>query len=215
VKPTLRPDLIFAALLGAAVVCAVCAAHALVRGGHPRPLIPSAVVYINLGDDGLAHGSGFYIGRGLVVTAAHVAAASETISVVNEDGIGVDAIVLWISENYDLALLKVSDLRAGIAKLACDYVPKAGDKIEAVGHPVDLKFIHTWGRVAGPVIPHPPKLALLPIDGTFLPGMSGGPLFGSDGRVVGIVDAVLTFGTAPSGVGLAIPVSALCEMMGR
>jgi serine protease Do len=51
-----------------------------------------------------------------------------------------------------------------------------------------------------------------------LPGMSGGPVF-KDHRLVGLVNAVmqapLGFGMAtPVAVGLIIPLSSVCEMLG-
>ena len=102
-------------------------------------------------------GSGVYIGHGLVVTAGHVASVPDKgiiEAVVSVTGSKAPAVVLWYDADADVGVLKLDAPVDGLeaADLACaspDVV--VGDTLEAIGNPMGLEHIHTWGRVAGEV----------------------------------------------------------------
>ena len=169
------------------------------------------------------HGSGVYIGGdGLILTATHVVANAKDgkVRVKTEGGNILKGEVLWSSTARDVALVRVSGtvgLKAAV--LSCD-MPKPGDIIQARGNPLSVEFFSSWGHVAGTMRKMGPWLEGLPTDMTVLPGMSGGPVFGADGRVVGLAVGVLM---APAGFGsmsftgatLIVPGSTICPLLGR
>lgn len=168
------------------------------------------------------HGSGVYIGGNLILTAAHVVdtAADGKVKVKTEGGNILKGEVLWMSKARDVALIRVSGtfgLRPAVLSCA---VPKVGDAIQARGNPLSVEFLSMWGRVAGTQREMGPWLVGVPTDMTILPGMSGGPVFGADGRVVGLAVGVLM---APAGFGsmsftgatLIVPGSTICPLLGR
>lgn len=169
-----------------------------------------------------SHGSGVYIGDNLILTAAHVvvAAADGKIKIKTEGGNILPGEVLWMSKARDVALIRVSGtfgLRPAVLSCAA---PKVGDVIQARGNPLSVEFFSAWGHVAGTQREMGPWLVGVPTDMTILPGMSGGPVFGADGRVVGIAVGVLM---APAGFGsmsftgatLIVPGSTICPLLGR
>lgn len=185
-----------------------------------KPALPGPVVYIAVGDGG--HAAGVYLSSDLVVTAAHVVGDGKpALTVETEAGTSVRADVLLISREFDLALLSVSGLKAREARLNCAVTTPVGTPVTAVGHHGKFRFIHTRGTIAGTLLPPSALNAddakrLIPVSMTILPGMSGGPLVTDDGRVVGIVDAVPVDGPvvpAFTGLGFAVPASAVCEML--
>lgn len=185
-----------------------------------KPALPGPAVYIAVGDGG--HAAGVYLSGGLVVTAAHVVGDGKTsLTVETETGTSLRADVLSISREFDLALLSVQGLKAREARLNCAVTTPVGTPVTAVGHHGKFRFIHTRGTIAGTLLPPSALNAddakrLIPVSMTILPSMSGGPLVTDDGRVVGIVDAVLVDGPvvpAFTGLGFAVPASAVCEML--
>jgi S1-C subfamily serine protease len=171
---------------------------------------------------GKGHGSGVYIGSNLILTAAHVVAGADDgkITVKTESGNILDGEVLWSSKARDVSLIRVSGVFGlSPAVLSCT-TPKIGDAIHARGNPLSVEFFSSWGRVAGDKREMGPWLVGVPTDMTILPGMSGGPVFGSDGRVVGLAVGVLMApagfsGMSFTGATLIVPGSTICPLLGR
>ena len=174
----------------------------------------SAVVRIQVGD-GL--GSGVHIGHGYILTAAHVVRNQSSIVVRAEAGGTATARLLWLNEGKDVALLKV-DLDLGTAHLDC-RVPKVGESIEAVGNPLSFEFVHTFGKVAGGLRNAGDIEEVFLASLAVAPGMSGGPVFDSDGRLVGIVSALMMWSnmmsSAPLAVSFIVPGKTICGLLGR
>lgn len=176
------------------------AALALVSGGFAGIIVdtpisvPSnaTVEVINVGD---SIGSGVAIKPGYVLTANHVVNGAKSVKVMRSDGQTVDATILWQDENHDVAAVGFSpEFKTHTSVLACDYKPRIGDRIEAVGQPTGLLFVHTFGRIAalGNTVPDDemkefPWPDYFLADLTINPGNSGGPVYASEnGLVVGI-----------------------------
>ena len=168
-----------------------------------------------------SHGSGVYIGDNLILTAAHVvvAATDGKIKIKTEGGNILSGQTLWMSKERDVALVQVKGtfgLKA--AALSCD-TPQIGDAIQARGNPLSVEFFSAWGHIAGTMRQMGPWLEGVPTDLTILPGMSGGPIFRTDGRVIGIAVGAMM---APAGMSMSItgatlivPGSTICPLLGR
>lgn len=180
------------------------------------PITDKAVVKVILAN-GL--GSGVHVGNGFIVTAAHVVKASKVVSIKTRDGRTASADVLWASSDYDIALLRTATVMPA-ASLSCETVA-VGDDVMAVGNPLGMEFISSYGRVAGEPRDFLPnwKSAFV-TDLTVIMGNSGGPMFSADGRVAGIVvgvpaPAVEGGGRSYIGFSFVVPSSAVCKLMGR
>ena len=168
------------------------------------------------------HGSGVHIGRGYVITAAHVAegaTASNPIRVKTDSGQTQDASVLWINKEYDVALLRVADpSKISTAALSCESVHK-GDAIRADGNPLDVEFVSTWGRVSGIERKNSSWAEIIITDLTIVQGMSGGPVLDRFNRIVGISVGAMapTINNSQSMVGVSyiVPSTTICMLMAR
>lgn len=164
-------------------------------------------------------GSGVYIGRGYVLTAAHVVDGAKTVLVKAQRGNAVTGEVLWSNTDYDVALIR-ADLR-GVrpAYLSCRDAA-VGDAIEAIGNPRDLDFVHTYGQVAGGARPIEQFKRLTIASMLIVPGMSGGPVLNRAGEIVGLASAVrierlgmMSGSMVP--ISYFVPSSVVCSLMGR
>lgn len=182
---------------------------------HPPTM--DAVVVIRTGGGGT--GTGFSIGNGLIVTAAHVVGKSKTVSIKDVDGNIRMAHVDIVDAATDLAILSTQH-KIPAAELDC-RMAKVGDEITAIGTPLGLEFITAQGRIAGTARKIGGTNALV-TDIVTIMGMSGGPIF-SGGRVVGVTHAVMIapltgpMGQVPSlaGFGFIIPSSDVCALLAR
>ena len=180
------------------------------RPAYRDAKLPGSVVKLIL--EG-GHGSGVHIGKGYILTAAHVVSSVQTLKIKtdkNEDG---EAEVLWFNTAHDIALIRTTT-RLQTAEIECKPMA-SGAMARATGNPANQEFISTWGRVSGNAIGTPWKVAIV-ADMTIVPGMSGGGLFDEAGRLVGILVGTMArgFGSIVP-IGYVVPASAFCGMLGR
>lgn len=178
----------------------------------------SAVVKVIVGGSG--HGSGVHIGGGYVVTAAHVIGDGTPVVRVKSMGGGeIVAEILWRNDAADIALLRSALPDDRRADLAC-RMPVVGEEVLAEGNPANLEFLTSWLKVSGRVEERGRWRSAMVVNGTILQGMSGGPLFDREGRVLGIVVGTLAMGSspfamAPTGFGFAVPATEICRLLAR
>ncbi len=155
----------------------------------------SVVKVVGIGCGGLVEGSGFVVSPGVVVTNAHVVAGVHGLVVEDTSGRHA-ATVVHFDPNEDLAVLRVPSLRDPV--IATDpTLVAAGSSAAVLGHPgggplrendaVVLDETTAIGQNIydqGTVRRH-----IYEVAATIEPGNSGGPLIGTDGRVIGIVFA--------------------------
>ncbi len=162
------------------------------------------------------HGSGVHIGKGLFLTAAHVTAGAANGHLrIN----GSSGEVLWANEAYDVALVfapNAADMPTAVFNCGAPEL-SVGESIEAVGNPLALRDIHTWGRISRATgEPYPGRFIA---DLTIGPGNSGGPVYDSSGRLAGIAVAMAAaqvgFGTSILPISYIVPMSAICRLLGR
>jgi len=135
------------------------------------------------------HGSGIYLGSGLVLTAAHVVTNGGTITVSFQDVPVGSARVLSLDSTADLALLTIPGIdKSGATALVLGDSTQLnlGEDIVAVGYPISLPFTAKVGVVSG--LPRSRGIDLVQTDASLNPGMSGGPLLNERGEVVGVID---------------------------
>lgn len=164
-------------------------------------------------DEGL--GSGFMMdasaltgraGEIVFITNEHVIrGCGDLNTLVARNGSGAQAAeVVATDETMDLALMRVPGMR--IKALDVSLEPRPGQWAMAAGNPLGVRDSVSFGAVTAVESDE----ALITHDAVLGPGNSGGPLVDSSGRVVGINSAVWE---EASGIGLAVPVDALCESL--
>ncbi|MDF2270064.1 trypsin-like peptidase domain-containing protein [Streptomyces coacervatus] len=196
--------------------------------------LPSVVTLHVTGAEESGTGTGFVLDdRGHILTNNHVvepaAGSSGEISVTFNSGDTAKATVVGRDSGYDLAVVKVSNVR-GLKPMALgnsDNV-RVGDPVVAIGAPFDLAGTVTSGIISAKERPitaggdssdgsDVSYVDALQTDAPINPGNSGGPLLDSEARVIGINSAIRSAdsgsGTDESGqagsigLGFAIPVN--------
>lgn len=164
------------------------------------------------------HGSGVSIGKGYILSAAHVVKDAKTITIKTKAGAVHPVKVLWVNEAKDIALLHTG-AKLPSSPLSCREV-KPGEHITASGNPVDMEFLDMQGFVAGGLRAIGPWEDAIPADLTLIGGMSGGPVFDDAGEVVGINVGHMSIGLGMFGrswvrAAVIVPSSTVCRLMAR
>jgi len=156
-----------------------------------------------------AVGSGFIISSdGHVVTNNHVIEHADQIEVTLLDGTRYPAKVRGRDPKTDIALLELeTDESLPYVEFGDSDDAKVGDWVVAVGNPFGLGGTVTAGIISarGRDIQSGPFDDFLQIDAPINRGNSGGPLFDTEGRVIGINTAIFSPSGGNVGIGFAIP----------
>jgi len=186
-----------------------------------------SVVRVDLFDGG--HGSGVYIGNGIVLTAGHVGYGQQTVTLKLDNGTVQFADVLWVNTKYDVAALKPvrgEDMTA--AHLSC-RAPAVGETITAAGSPGQEDNLYIPGAVAGAERKSNPWESVVVASLNMTGGISGGGVFDRYGDVVGIVVGGqlgvvgqadnpakrMDYDLSQTGLAYVVPGDAICSLMGR
>lgn len=166
----------------------------LVAGALLALLIPGL-----LPREGTGSGTGFVVGEGYVLTAAHVVDGAVSITV-HLGGRPYRANVVEANPRDDLALLWVERLPRVAALPWAPRLEGVGDQVVAVGHPHGTGSpAARWTAVAGMGGSGPLRLVLYTAD-PFAKGYSGAPLVDRAGQVVGVVTGNVASGGVELGV---------------
>lgn len=171
---------------------------------------------VKLERDG-GHGSGVHVGNGYVITAAHVVVDGK-VEAKFDNGARRDVEVLWANKDYDVALLRMPDMR-GIQSIPISCAPMAeGTQVTLRGSPLAAEFMATRGTVSGVIELKQWRVARV-VDATIVQGMSGGPVVHNE-RVVGISAGVMVapvgpFSASITGLGIIVPSTVICTLLGR
>jgi len=166
-------------------------------------------------------GSGFFVtGTGVIATNAHVARGEETLLAILPGGQQLDAKVVYIDDDLDIALAKVNTPGATAQfphlTLADVRSVRQGESVIAIGNPGEgLLFSVTKGIVSavGKSERNGPG-TWIQTDAIVNPGNSGGPLINSRGEVIGINSLKVTK-KGFSGIAFALSSSDLLEVLHR
>jgi S1-C subfamily serine protease len=156
-------------------------------------------------------GSGWVAGPGLVVTNAHVVAGESTTNVLlGGRGRALRARVVVFDAHNDIAVLRVSGLRAPALRLASG--PASGESAAILGFPLNHGFKLTPARLGDTqrtnttnAYGNPAVRLISSLRGLVQSGNSGGPLVDAGGQVIGTVFAEITNAPANRPSGLAVP----------
>ncbi len=166
-------------------------------------------------DDGL--GSGVVVdAAGDILTALHVVAGANDITLTFADGSTSGAQVVTREPENDIAVIRATEPPADIvpATLGNPGAVRQGSEAYALGSPFGLGGSISAGVISGlgrsfklpdsGVVLH----GLIQIDAAVNPGNSGGPLVDREGDVIGIVTALVnpTKDDVFIGIGLAVPI---------
>lgn len=168
-----------------------------------------------------AVGSGVIVDSdGYVITNAHVVEGAQRIRVAlplpPSDAGGqvpegkrriLEAKLLGIHKDSDLALLKIEQTDLPTLPLMSQQRPRVGQLVFAIGSPEGLQNSLTMGVVSAlarqPDATKP--MTYIQTDAPINPGNSGGPLVDMNGSVIGINTFILSQGGGSEGLGFAIP----------
>lgn len=189
-----------------ASVVSVFAQHtAMVRG--PRDAEPKRKLHTRAG-------SGVAVEENLILTTASVVFGSERVLVRTANGIQVDAEVIGMDPIFNVALLRVPELRLPPLPFAGGRAPQAGDWVIALGTSYRAQPTQSVGYVAFRF--SEPRIPLLQLTNTVYPGNSGGAALNPRGELVGIVQGELASPEAaangadgehrPGGMSFVLPV---------
>ena len=168
--------------------------------------IRNSVVKINVYDKSgeiIQTGSGFIaFDKNILITNAHVITGGYDADAVSEsdERLYIKG-VLYYSQDEDIAILKLNNQNSlKPLKIATNY--EVGDKVIAIGSPLGIKNSVSDGMISNilkeeNVIQHSAPISS---------GSSGGTLFNSKGRVIGMNTATITSG---QNINLAIPIETI------
>jgi putative serine protease PepD len=173
-----------------------------------------------------ATGTGMEVdAQGHVLTADHVVAGANTVTVTLPGGVSRKATVVGGDAASDIAVLKIDPSGLALHPLALGTLTthRVGDPVAVIGDPFDVQRSLSTGVISGLdrtisglngySIPH-----ALQTDAAMNPGNSGGPILDASGRVIGIADQIATGGSSAdssTGVGFAVPIEIVKAELGK
>ena len=175
-----------------------------------RENLPSVVTLIALDDrdQPLALGSGFFITRdGVIVTNAHVVGGAAKVLVRWRGQSGVAIKILNFARKYDLVTIQTSFTATPAVLLADSDTAAVGQDVIVLGSPQGLEGTVSTGIIGG--LRTLAGVRYLQITAPISPGSSGGPVFNSQGRVIGISTATSSKG---QNLNFALPANLLRDV---
>ena len=156
-----------------------------------------------------ALGAGIVVSEdGYVVTNAHVTENADKISVITTEDEQYSANLVGVDAKTDIALLKVDNPHNfKSAEFADSDLVRTGNSVFAIGNPFGLGNSVSLGIISAKErdIEKGPYDNFIQTDTAINQGNSGGPLFNTDGEVVGMNTAIFSTDGNNMGVGFATP----------
>ena len=162
-------------------------------------------------------GSGFIIdGDGSILTNNHVVENAQKIVVKLADEQEYEAKVIGRDPKTDIAVIKIeAKTKLTPANFGDSDGLEVGEWVMAIGNPFGLDSTVTSGIVSakGRHIGQGPYDNFIQTDASINPGNSGGPLINLRGEVIGINTAIFSRTGGNIGIGFAIPVNLVKELL--
>jgi len=159
---------------------------------------------------GQGFGSGFIISTdGFIITNAHVVDNAEEIVVSLQDRREYTAELIGLDKPSDIALLKVDAENLPVSRLGDSDGVRVGQWVLAIGSPFGFEYSATQGIVSAVArnLPADTYVPFIQTDVAVNPGNSGGPLFNTDGEVVGVNSQIYSRSGGYQGLSFAIPIN--------
>jgi len=177
-----------------------------------------AVVYLKALE---SSGSGFFITEtGVIATNAHVARGDSTLLAVLPNGAHLQATVVYIDPNLDLALIKAEppspDFVFPYLMLADTSLVHQGESVLVIGNPGDAMLFSVTKGIVSAVgkFPAAGPGTWIQTDAQINPGNSGGPLVNTRGEVIGL-NTLKVIRKNVTGIGFALSSSDLLNLLRR
>lgn len=166
----------------AAAVASVCGCSVPLRTVERASTASVIMVSTNSG-----HGTGFPITPHCVVTAQHVVDGDEdSVRIAGSDKVDHQATVLRADKDIDVAVVCAADIDMVPVRMASG-MPEQYASVYAIGNPLTFENVLTEGVYQGGTT----------ITAPIAPGNSGGPVFNTDGDVIGLADAIASYHENP------------------
>lgn len=157
-------------------------------------------------------GSGVILSKdGYIVTNAHmVINAQEIIVTIGKEEKEYNATLIGSDKDSDIAVIKIDEKNLQPIAVGSSKSLLVGDVVFAIGNPFGIGQTVTQGIVSAL---NKNKIGLnryenfIQTDASINPGNSGGALIDSRGALIGINSAIMTRSGGNNGIGLAIPIS--------
>lgn len=158
-------------------------------------------------------GTGFsFVHKDYIVTNAHVIENADAIKVNDEP-----ATILGIDSQHDIVVLKLmkDDISMKISPLKkCTAPAVVGERVLAIGNPFGFDKSMSAGIISGVERAMGNLVNLLQTDAAINPGNSGGPLLAAEsGCVFGVNTAIASASGSSSGLGFAIPIDVVDDIV--
>ncbi|MGH9947230.1 MAG: S1C family serine protease [Pyrinomonadaceae bacterium] len=183
-----------------------------------KRFLPSVVLIVcDNGKGRVSQGSGFFVGKGVILTNFHVVEKMRRGKLKIAVG-GTNAQEWWIKSilatdsRNDLALLAFEESKSNassVLKLTESDSPIIGQKIYVLSNPKGLTGTISQGIVSGE-IRNINGIALLQIDAPISSGSSGGAVLNAQGEVIGIATGSLSTG---QNLNFAVPTKSIRPFM--
>ncbi len=162
------------------------------------------------------YGSGFFWDDlGHIVTNIHVLGQNRTVHLANGQKFKPD--IVGYDPAYDIAVLRVP-ASPGIMTHGSSRILRVGEPVYAIGNPYGVGISLSRGIVSGlnrtiETTERRKLFNLVQTDAALNPGNSGGPLIDQRGCLVGMNTAILSPSNTSSGVGFAMTVEQLAQII--
>ncbi|NOX42238.1 MAG: PDZ domain-containing protein [Gammaproteobacteria bacterium] len=162
-------------------------------------------------------GSGVIISsNGYILTNNHVIKDADEILVALQDGRTIQATIVGIDSETDIAVLKIALIDLPSIVLGESELLRVGDVVLAIGNPFNVGQTVTLGIVSAK---GRSQLGIntfenfIQTDAAINPGNSGGALVNAHGHLIGINTAIFSKSGGSQGIGFAIPAAIAKRVM--
>jgi len=159
---------------------------------------------------GTGFGSGFIISEdGYVITNAHVVDNATEIRVGLQNRREYQAELVGSDAASDIALLKLDAEDLPVVTVGDSDDLRVGEWVLAIGSPFGFEHTATQGIVSALArsLPDDTYVPFIQTDVAVNPGNSGGPLFNTDGEVVGVNSQIYSRSGGYQGLSFSIPIN--------
>ncbi len=166
-----------------------------------------------------SHGTGVIVSEsGDILTASHVVHNADRVIVHLADGQKYLATIHGTDLASDTARITLQDPpdELPVAKLADSDKVRIGDPVFVIGTPYGLEHTLTLGHIGGRRSEGDQGMSpveFLQTDAAINRGNSGGPMFNSDGKVIGIVSYIVSSTGGHEGLGFASTINVAYDLM--